>query len=69
MNRLVTGCRMARGALMISHMLFDDDIFIYCKENVEEASQVLSLLRCFERASSQQVNLLKSFVFSVTILR
>lgn len=47
----------------VNHMLFADDSFLYCKANVSQAEHILSLLQIFVRASSQKVNLEKSFVF------
>uniref|UniRef100_A0A803PRX9 DUF4283 domain-containing protein n=1 Tax=Cannabis sativa TaxID=3483 RepID=A0A803PRX9_CANSA len=55
MNGSIRGCKVARGAPVVSHMLFVDDSYVYCKATKQEASNVLSLLRVFEGASSQQV--------------
>ncbi|XP_060972577.1 uncharacterized protein LOC115717978 [Cannabis sativa] len=63
MNGSIRGCKVARGAPVVSHMLFVDDSYVYCKATKQEASNVLSLLRVFEGASSQQVNFAKSFSF------
>ncbi|XP_060972244.1 uncharacterized protein LOC133038180 [Cannabis sativa] len=57
------GCRVTRGAPCVSHMLFDEDNFLYCKANREEAQRVLELLNTFERASHQKVNLSKYSLF------
>lgn len=54
---------MARGAPVIFHMLFTDDGYVYGKTMVEEASKFLQLLQCFEKASVQKINLLKSSIF------
>lgn len=54
---------MANGAHIISHMLFADDSYLYCKAIVNEASKVCQLLYTFEGASGQQVNRSKSSIF------
>lgn len=43
-------------------MIFADDCYIFCKATVECASHVLDLLRVFQTASGQQVNVDKSSV-------
>ncbi|KAM6583445.1 hypothetical protein CsatB_010447 [Cannabis sativa] len=60
---LLTGCKIARGAPVISHMLFADDSYIYCKATEEEAYNVKELLHTYEVASGQRINFSKSFVF------
>ncbi|XP_060959451.1 uncharacterized protein LOC133030657 [Cannabis sativa] len=62
-SRWLTDCKVARSAPTISHLLFADDSYIYCQATDEEASRVLSLLRLFEDASGQKVNLHKSSAF------
>ncbi|XP_060963958.1 uncharacterized protein LOC115723947 [Cannabis sativa] len=62
-SRWLTGCKVARSAPTISHLLFADDSYIYCQATDEEANHVLSLLRFFEDASGQKVNLHKSSAF------
>uniref|UniRef100_A0A803PVR0 Reverse transcriptase domain-containing protein n=1 Tax=Cannabis sativa TaxID=3483 RepID=A0A803PVR0_CANSA len=59
----IKGCRVANGAPVISHMLFADDSYLYCRANSREASNVISLLQVFEQASGQVVNFDKSSLF------
>lgn len=40
----IQGCKIARGAPMITHMLFVDDSYLYCKANKEGAMSVVELL-------------------------
>lgn len=50
-NKLwIHGIKICRQAPSISHMLFMDDNYLYCKASVEEARKVLELLHLFERA-------------------
>ncbi|XP_062116553.1 uncharacterized protein LOC133830553 [Humulus lupulus] len=62
----LTGCKVARGAPVISHMLFADDSYLFCKATVEEASHVKEALRLYQLASGQQINFSKSSVFFST---
>uniref|UniRef100_A0A803Q2A7 Reverse transcriptase domain-containing protein n=1 Tax=Cannabis sativa TaxID=3483 RepID=A0A803Q2A7_CANSA len=59
----IKGCKVARGALVISHIFFVDDSYLYCRATEEEGQNVMELLQCFQIASGQQVNLNKSSVF------
>uniref|UniRef100_A0A803PCN2 Reverse transcriptase domain-containing protein n=1 Tax=Cannabis sativa TaxID=3483 RepID=A0A803PCN2_CANSA len=58
--------QVANGAPRVSHMLFADDSYLYCKATVDEARRILELLQNFERASGQQVNFVKSLIFFST---
>ncbi|XP_074328104.1 uncharacterized protein LOC141666017 [Apium graveolens] len=60
---MLGGIRVARGAPSITHMLFVDDSYIFCKADTKEASRVVSLLQMFEKASGQKINEQKSSVF------
>ncbi|KAM6557117.1 hypothetical protein CsatB_004136 [Cannabis sativa] len=62
-NGELKGCKVANGAPTISHMLFADDSYIYCRATEEEAQNVLRLLNLFEAASGQRVNYAKSSIF------
>ena len=48
---------------MVSHLLFANDCFLFCRAKVNEVQSLLSILRQYEKASGQQVNLAKSEVF------
>jgi len=47
----------------IFHLLFADDIFIFCQAFVEECQHLLQLLRRHEEASGQAINRQKTTVF------
>lgn len=57
------GVRICRKALVISHMLFADDSYFYCKADTVEAMKVVELLEKYEKASGQRVNKEKSSIF------
>lgn len=52
-NRWIQGIKVCNGAPSITHMLFADDSYLYCKANETEADHMLTLLQIFERASGQ----------------
>lgn len=62
-NGLINGCKVAREAPIISHMLFADDSYLYCRATERETYQVLNLLRGYEQASGQHIKLEKSSIF------
>ncbi|XP_060961840.1 uncharacterized protein LOC133032039 [Cannabis sativa] len=62
-NQVIQGCKVARGAPSITHMLFADDSYLFCQATPEAALSVNTLLQTFQQASGQQVNFSKSSVF------
>uniref|UniRef100_A0A803NSB0 Reverse transcriptase domain-containing protein n=1 Tax=Cannabis sativa TaxID=3483 RepID=A0A803NSB0_CANSA len=63
---LIHGCKVVNGAPKVSHMLFADDSYLYCKTTLQEANRIRELLHQFECASGQKVNLGKSSIFYST---
>ncbi|GAU31848.1 hypothetical protein TSUD_114590 [Trifolium subterraneum] len=57
------GVRICRGAPEVSHLLFADDCFLFCRANVAEVNELMRILHTYETASGQEVNLAKSEVF------
>ncbi|XP_030477890.1 uncharacterized protein LOC115694929 [Cannabis sativa] len=53
----------ARGAPVISYMLFVDNSYIYCKATEEEAYNVKELLHTYAVVSVQRINFSKSSMF------
>lgn len=47
----IHGVKVCCQAPIISHMLFVDDIYLFCKANVEEAMKVMEMLGVFEKSS------------------
>ena len=39
-KRWIHGCKVANGAPRVSHMLFADDSYLYCKATIPEATKV-----------------------------
>lgn len=64
---LIKGIKVARSAPPISHMFFAEDSYIFCKASMESAENVLTLLKIFEQASGQKLNVDKSSLFLVII--
>ena len=55
--------KVCKRAPSITHMLFADDSYLYCKAEEEQVNSLIQLLQVFEGASGQKVNLEKSVVF------
>ncbi|KAL8121460.1 hypothetical protein AgCh_018259 [Apium graveolens] len=60
---LIQGIKVAQKAPHISHILFADDCYFFCKASIESANQVMTMPQVFEQASGQKVNVDKSSVF------
>lgn len=58
----IHGCRIARGAPTISHLLFADDCYFFFKANVSEARAMKAIIQRYERLSGQAINLNKSTI-------
>ncbi|XP_074353914.1 uncharacterized protein LOC141690814 [Apium graveolens] len=54
-QKFIHGIKMCRRAPIITHMLFADDSSIYCKENTEEAANMLNLLAVFRSSNTASV--------------
>ncbi|GAU29636.1 hypothetical protein TSUD_164860 [Trifolium subterraneum] len=59
----IHGVRICRGAPEVSHLLFADDCFLFCRANVVEVNELMRILHTYEQASGQEINLVKSEVF------
>jgi hypothetical protein len=57
------GVKICRGAPSVSHLLFADDCFLFCRSNLDETNQLMRILKIYEEASGQEINLAKSEVF------
>ena len=57
------GVKICRGGLKLSHLFFADDSQIFCKAAFEECDELQRLLEVYEKASSQQLNHVKTSLF------
>ncbi|KAK2360556.1 hypothetical protein QL285_085815 [Trifolium repens] len=57
------GVKICRGAPIVSHLLFADDCFLFCRSNLSETRKLMEILKTYEVASGQEINLSKSKVF------
>lgn len=62
-NQWIHEIKICRRAPIVSHMLFADDSYLYCKANMLDAMKLLELLSTYELASGHRVNKDKSSVF------
>ncbi|KAL3534703.1 hypothetical protein ACH5RR_003164 [Cinchona calisaya] len=53
---------MSRGGPVISHLLFVDDSFLFCKATKEEVLEIKRIIHKYEQVSGQQVNMEKSSI-------
>lgn len=65
-RKLMTVIKVCNHAPSITHIVFADDYYLYCKANEEEAQSVLTMLKTFEYASGQKIKTSKSSVFFST---
>ncbi|XP_043809044.1 uncharacterized protein LOC122722412 [Manihot esculenta] len=56
------GYRVSRGGPQISHLFFADDSLIFFRASVQEALELKRILRMYENASGQVINLQKSSI-------
>nr|DAD38808.1 TPA_asm: hypothetical protein HUJ06_013130 [Nelumbo nucifera] len=52
----ILGFSLGRGASWVSHLIFSDDVFLFCKSSCNEAAEVLDIMFQFQYLSSQMVN-------------
>jgi hypothetical protein len=60
LNNEIHGVKVAHGALAISHLLFADDNLFFCRANTKEATTIKNIIKDYEEASGQLVNMDKS---------
>ncbi|XP_041000307.1 uncharacterized protein LOC121246265 [Juglans microcarpa x Juglans regia] len=59
----ISGYPFARGSLMFNHLFFVDDSLLFYKANALEWSRLFRILKTYEEASGQRLNLEKSAIF------
>lgn len=60
--------KICRKTPMVTHILFADYSYFFCKTDTNEAMKVLELLEVYEKVSGQWVNKSKSSIFFSTIV-
>jgi len=67
-NGNITGIAIATNAPAISHLLYVDDSILFCKAKCDEANTIMKVLKDYQQASGQKVNMDKSeMIFSPNI--
>ncbi|CAL9225131.1 unnamed protein product, partial [Arabidopsis halleri] len=61
-KRVMVGIRVARGSPQINHLLFADDTMFFCKTNPTCCGALSAILKKYEAASGQSINLSKSAI-------
>ncbi|GLT63291.1 hypothetical protein SLA2020_358650 [Shorea laevis] len=61
-RRLLHGVRICRQAPIISHLFFADDSLLFLRATSTEARNLMNILKAYELASGQLINLQKSAV-------
>ena len=62
-TRVLHGILSSQHGVCISHLLFADDSFLFCKATVDECQQLLHILGQYEAASGQAINRQKTALF------
>ena len=47
----------------MSHLLFADDCFLFCRSTIDEVNILMAILKTYEYATGQEINLTKSEVY------
>lgn len=61
-TELIHGCRVAGGALPISHLLFTDDCYLFFKPSMVEAKTMTDILKRYECISGHAIYYNKSSI-------
>lgn len=59
----ISGCRVHEQAPVITHLLFADDSFLFCKATMEEVGEFKRILKLYETFSGQAINFQKSGIY------
>ena len=59
----IKGLKINRQGPIITHIFFADDSLIFCKANMQQATEIMKVLKTYEVASGQMINFDKSAVF------
>ncbi|XP_026410805.1 uncharacterized protein LOC113306033 [Papaver somniferum] len=64
-NKSITGIKVSRKSLLISHLFFADDILIFGQANMQHLDHILHTLQEFGKLSGQILNFDKSCVYFI----
>lgn len=56
----IHGMQVARNAPIVSHLFFADDTILFCRANMNEARELENIIKQYEEASGQRINLEKT---------
>ncbi|GMI69774.1 hypothetical protein HRI_000646700 [Hibiscus trionum] len=59
----IKGLRISVHGPRVNHLLYADDCFLFLRNSEDEATRVREILRLYELASGQKVNLDKSYIY------
>lgn len=59
----ISGCCVSQQAPSVTHLLFADDSFIFCKASLPEVQEIRSILQRYEEQSGQAINFQKSGIY------
>lgn len=59
----INGCKIHVQAPAVTHLLFADDSFLFCKATMEEIREVKTVLQNYELQSGQAINFQKSGIY------
>ena len=62
-HQALNGVSICRGYPSIIHIFFANDSLLFCKANVQECNELMSILGVYESALGQKINPNKSLVF------
>lgn len=61
-DNTLQGIRVARGSPRVNHLLFADDTMFFCQTSTDSCNKLKSILREYEQASGQKINVDKSSI-------
>ena len=62
-SKELNGISICRGCPYVTHLFFADDNLLFCKANSQECHILIEILRKYEVASGQKINIDKSSIF------
>uniref|UniRef100_A0A2N9I4W7 Reverse transcriptase domain-containing protein n=1 Tax=Fagus sylvatica TaxID=28930 RepID=A0A2N9I4W7_FAGSY len=62
-QKLIQGISISRGGPRFSHLFFADDSIIFCRAKIEECRALREILKLYEDASGQKLNMEKTSLF------